>query len=108
MGNVRADNRANLTGVNSSSGFLQLCSPRLDDEKRFAGAFVLRILLGRGDRHEPAARLQHAPRPPQGVAADGIEHRVHIPDHVLEPLGPVVDHLQPVWSRSGARRVLYG
>src|SRR5262245_13833342 len=65
---LRADNRANLTGVNSSSDFLQLGSPRLDDEERFAGALVLRILLGRGDRHEPAARLQHAPRPPQGVA----------------------------------------
>ena len=37
----RADNRANLTGVNSSSDFLQLCSPRLDDEERFAGACVL-------------------------------------------------------------------
>src|SRR5262249_48872879 len=39
--------RANLTGVNSSSDFLQLCSPRLDDEERFVGGFVLRILLGR-------------------------------------------------------------
>jgi hypothetical protein len=38
---LRADNRANLTGVNSSSDFLQLCSPRLDDEERFAGACVL-------------------------------------------------------------------
>jgi hypothetical protein len=41
---LRADNRANLTGVNSSGDFLQLCSPRLDDEERFAGAFVLRLL----------------------------------------------------------------
>jgi hypothetical protein len=33
---LRADNRANLTGVNSSSDFLQRCSPRLDDEECFA------------------------------------------------------------------------
>src|SRR5262249_6386894 len=39
------------------------------------------------------ARLQHAPRPPQGVAADGIEHRVHSLDALLEPLGAIVDHV---------------
>ena len=38
---LRADNRANLTGVNSSSDFLQVCSLRLNVEERLAGACAL-------------------------------------------------------------------
>src|SRR5262249_44361594 len=88
-----ADNGANIAGVDQSSDLLQICSPRLNDEERFAGEFVLRILLGRGDRNEPAARLQHAPRPPQGVAANGIEHCVNSLHPLLEPVDAIVDHV---------------
>src|SRR5689334_12271522 len=62
---LRADDRADLAGVDQSGDLLQFGTPRLNDEERFAGAWVVRTLLRRGDRNEPAAGLQHAPRPPQ-------------------------------------------
>ena len=58
---LRAYNRANFAGVDQLSDLFQFFPPRLDDEERFSGAFVLRILLGRGDR-QPWAMAWARPR----------------------------------------------
>jgi hypothetical protein len=61
-------------------------------------------------RHQGCAGAEHAERPLDGVAADGVEHDVDVLDHVGEVDRRVADHLVGAGrsSRRSRRRAISG
>src|ERR1700681_3877078 len=70
----------------------QLFFIRFDNKKSFLDSLVFRSFALSRDGDHSAPGFDHVPRIPQGGAADRVEDQIHIFDHFLKMLGPVVDH----------------
>jgi len=89
----RRHHRAHLLLVDKNGQLAQLAGVWPDHEVHSPGIVSLAVALGRlfGDRHQGPAPAQHLPGPGHGVAADGVDHDVHIADLLLEVAGVVDD-----------------
>src|SRR5262249_920119 len=82
----RRDHRAPLLLVDKEGQPAPLVGAWPDDEVPAPSTVSLAGALGRlfGDGYQGPAPAQHLPGPGHGVAADGVDHDVHIADLLLE------------------------